>query len=227
MVMVPRSALGGASVMHVSSFDDTSIREPMDELDADDDDVCLSLGALDIVFQTDNYGSPNVGIVLTDPRGRRIGFDPLLKRAWQALPVAQGHIDCDDLEGQGTCRGVVEVCGPISGTYRVEVIAQKTTAYSMSISARSREVLEGHGLQSSYSEADLKNIAIRAGSRDIVQLNYSRNFRENVTTQLQHTVHTLLLTSTKGTPNSKAKEHRDVLQEIDRPKKDDHANGMF
>jgi hypothetical protein len=64
------------------------------------------------------------------------------------------------------------VCGPVSGTYKIEVVAQKTTAYSMSLSARSKEVLEGDGLQSSNSEADLNNIAIRARSRNIVLLNY-------------------------------------------------------
>jgi hypothetical protein len=169
----------------------------MEELDPDDDSACLSLGALDIVFRTDNYGSPNVGVVLTDPRGRRIGFDPLIKRAWQALPVAQGYIDCDDLEGRGVWREVIQICGPVSGTYKVEVIAQKTTAYSMSVSARSREVRGDNGIQSSYSDADLNNIAIRARYRDTVLLNYSRNFRQNATTQLLRTQHTRLLTSTK------------------------------
>jgi hypothetical protein len=209
MVIVPRSAMGDAKVTHVSSLPDTSIREPMDELDPDEDAGCLSLGALDIAFQTDNYGSPNVGIVLTDPRGRRIGFDPLIKRAWQGLPVAQGYIDCDDVEDRGMCRGVVQVCGPVSGTYKVEVIAQKTTAYSLTISGRSKEVLGAEGLQSSYSEADLNNTAIRARSRDIVLLNYSRNFRTNVTAQLLPTLHTRLLTTTKSTAKQ-AMEHRDV-----------------
>jgi hypothetical protein len=197
MVIVPGSALSDANVMHASSPADTSIRELVDEQDPDDNGDCLSLGALDIVFRTDNYGSPNVGIVLTDPRGLRIGFDPLIRRAWQALPVAQGYIDCDDLEGRGICRGVVQVCGPVSGTYKLEVIAQQTTAYSVSISARSKEVLGGDGLQSSYSEADLNHIEIHARSRDIVLLNYSRNFRDNVTAQLPRTQHTRLLTSTK------------------------------
>jgi hypothetical protein len=197
MLIVPRCALSGANVIHVSSLADTSIREPMDELDPDDDGGCLSLGALDIAFRTDNHGLPDVGIVLTDPRGRRIGFDPLSKRAWQTLPVAQGDIDCDDLEGRGICRGVVQVCGPVSGTYKLEVIAQQATAYSMSISARSKEVLGSDGLQSSSSEADLNSIAIRGRSRDIVLLNYSRDFRENVTVQLLHTPRTPLLTSAK------------------------------
>lgn len=197
MVIVPRSALSDPSVMHTSSLAESSIREPMSELDPGNDGGCLSLGALDIAFRTDNYGSPNVGIILTDPRGRRIGFDPLVKRAWQALPMAQGYIDCDDLEGRGTCRGVVQICGPVSGTYKVEVVAQKTTAYSLNISARSKEVLRDDGLQFSYSQSDLSNIAIRARSRDILLLNYSRNFREKVTTQLLPTLHTRLVTSIK------------------------------
>jgi hypothetical protein len=197
MLVVPRSALSDANVLHVSSLPDTSIREPVYELDPDDNGACLSMGALDIVFRTENRGSPDVGIVVTDPRGRRFGFDPLIKRAWQSLPVAQGYIDCDDLDGRGTCRGVVQVCGPLSGTYKVEVIAQKTTAYSMSISARSKQVLGDDGLQSSYSEADLNNVAIGARSRGIVSLNYSRNFRNDVTARLLRTLHTRLLTYTK------------------------------
>jgi len=40
--------------------------------------------------------------------------------------------------------------------------------------------------------------SIRARSRDIVLLNYSRTLRENVTAQLLRTLHTRLLTSTKG-----------------------------
>jgi hypothetical protein len=83
--------------------------------------IVFSLGALDIVFRTGNVGPPNVGLVLTDPGGRRIGFDPITKRAWQALPVAQGDINCDDLGRTNTCWGIVQVCGPISGTYKLEV----------------------------------------------------------------------------------------------------------
>ena len=93
------------------------------------------------MFRTGNDGPPNVGIVLTDPRGRRIGFDPVTKRAWQALPVAQGDINCDDLGRTSTCWGIVQVCGPISGTYELEVIALKTTAYCVSVLGRSKEVL--------------------------------------------------------------------------------------
>lgn len=98
----------------------------------------------------------------------------------------QGYIDCDDLHGRGTCRGVVQVRGPLSGTCKLEVTAQQTTAYSVSIPAPSKKVLAAGRLQSFSSEAGLNNVAIRAGSRNSVLLNYSRDPREKVTAELQH-----------------------------------------
>jgi hypothetical protein len=139
----------------------------LEELDPEDTNACFSMGELDIVYRGDNNGPPSVAVMLTDPRGRRIGFDPLTKHAWQDLPVAQGDIDCDHLDGTDTCRGLVQICGPLSGTYRLELIAQQTTACSVSIVARSKGVGEGKTLQSSRSEADLNNVAIRVGSRDV------------------------------------------------------------
>jgi hypothetical protein len=105
MVIIPTSARSHANFLHVPSLADTRIRDILDELDPDDTDNCLSLGELDIVFRTGNDGPPNVGVVLTDPRGRRIGFDPLIKHAWQALPVAQGDISCDDPGNTNTLPG--------------------------------------------------------------------------------------------------------------------------
>lgn len=193
VVIIPRLALSDANLAHSSKLADTSNRELAYELDPEDNGHCLSLGALDIVFRTHNYGPPNVGVVLTDPRGRRIGFDPLTKKAWQALPVAQGYIDCDDLDGRGRCRGVVQVCGPVSGTYKLEIIAQKTTAYGVSISARSKAIPGNGSLH--CSAADLNNVAIRARSRNIILLNYSRDSQDAVTAQLQHTGQTQSLES--------------------------------
>jgi hypothetical protein len=185
MVIIPTPARSHANFVQVPSLAGTRIRDVLDELGPEDIGDCLSLGALDIVFRTGNDGPPNVGVVLTDPHGRRIGFDPITKRAWQALPVAQGDINCDDLGRTNTCWGIVQVCGPISGTYRLEVIALKTTAYSVSVLARSREVLDGNSFQSHFSKIDLNNLVIRKRSREIVLLHYSRDPQENVTAQLQ------------------------------------------
>jgi hypothetical protein len=184
MVIIPTPARSHANFVHVPSLADTRIRDIFDEPDPDDTGDCLSLGELDIVFRTGNDGPPNVGVVLTDPRGRRIGFDPIIKHVWQALPIAQGDISCGDLGRTNTCRGIVQVCRPISGTYKLEVIALKTTAFSVSVLARSKEVLDGHSLQSHLSKTDLNNLAIRQRSREIVLLHYSRDPQENVTAQL-------------------------------------------
>jgi hypothetical protein len=185
MVIIPTPTRSHANFVDVPSLAGTRIRDVLDELDPEDISDCLPLGILDIVFRTGNDGPPNVGVVLTDPRGRRIGFDPVTKRAWQALPVAQGDISCDDLGRTNTCRGIVQVCGPISGTYKLEVMALKTTAYSVSVLARSKEVFDGNSLQSHFSKTDLNGLAIRKRSRQIVFLHYSREGQENVTAQLQ------------------------------------------
>jgi len=184
MVIIPTPARSHANFVHVPNLADARIRDVLDELDPEDVGDCLSLGELDIVFRTGNDGPPNVGIVLTDPRGRRIGFDPLIKHTWQALPVAQGDISCDDLGRTSACRGIVQVCGPISGTYKLEIVALKTTAYSVSVLARSKEVFDGNSLQSHFSKNDLNGLGIRKRSRQIVLLHYSRDPHENVTAQL-------------------------------------------
>jgi len=184
VLIIPSPALSDGNLVNVS-VGNTSPRNVVEELDPDDTGDCLSLGELDIVFRTDNNGPPNVGVVLTDPRGRRIGFDPVIKHAWQALPIAQGDINCDDLGRTNSCQGIVQICGPISGTYRLEVIALQTTAYSVSVFARSREGLASHSLPSHRSKTDLYNVAIRKRSREIVLLQYSRDPQANVTAQLQ------------------------------------------
>ena len=186
MVVTPKIAHAG--LVDVLQAQRMSVREVVDESDPDPEDTrdCFAMGELNIVFRTANSGPPNIGIVLTDPRGRRIGFDPLTNSAWQELPLAQGYIDCDDLDGPGTCRGIVEICGPVSGDYKLEVIGQQTTVYSLSVFARSKEVIDGDGLRSRNSEDDLNSIAIRERSRNSVLLNYSRDPQEQVSAQLQH-----------------------------------------
>jgi hypothetical protein len=125
-------------------------------------------------------------LVVTDPRGRRIGFDPLTKHGWQELPMAQGWIDCDHSEGEHACRGLIEVCGPLSGTYKIEAIAQETSRYEISLFARSAETGYGEDLRSSNSRSDLSNIAIQKGFRDVITLNYSRDPAVKVIARLQN-----------------------------------------
>jgi hypothetical protein len=162
--------------------------EVRDEPDPSESQSCFALGRLDITFQTEKKGPPSVGLVMTDPRGRRIGFDPVQKEGWQELPQAQGFIDCDAPGGEGACRGVIQVCGPISGTYKLEVISLEAAEYSVSISGRSEEVRQQHGLHSSRSDTELKDVSIQKGSREVLLLDYSRDPNSKVAFQRQHPI---------------------------------------
>lgn len=178
-VAVPMLAIG-ASLPSPSISPATAMREIRDEVDPNDAQSCYSFGRLDITFSSAQNGPPKVGMVVTDPRGRHIGFDPIKSKAWQELPEAEAFIDCDAPDGEGACRGVIQVCGPVSGTYKLEVFAQQNVEYSLSVSARSEEIRDKQGLQSSNSNAALKDVPIRQGSKDVLLLNYSRDFNYRV-----------------------------------------------
>jgi hypothetical protein len=184
-MLVPRAVFGDVGLGDVAFVSAVNTREVQDERDPNDAGDCVALGELDIAFHTNNSGPPTLGIVLTDPRGRRIGFDPLTKRGWQELPVAQGSIDCDESDGKEACRGLVEVCGVVSGTYKLEIIANAASDYTLTISARSQEVRDGQRLWSSYSDYDLISIPIRKGSRNFISVTYSRDPNLRVAAQLE------------------------------------------
>ena len=185
LILVPWPVFGDVHLGDVAFVSALNTREVHDERDPNDAGDCLGLGELDIAFHSNNSGPPTIGIVLTDPRGRRIGFDPLTKRGWQELPVAQGSIDCDESDGKDACRGLVEVCGALSGTYKLEIIANAASDYTLTMSARSQEVRDGQHLWSSYSDYDLISIPIRKGSRNFISVTYSRDPNLRVAAQLQ------------------------------------------
>jgi hypothetical protein len=185
LMLAPRAVFGDVHLRDGAFVSAVNTREVQDERDPKDAGDCVALGELDIAFHTNNSGPPTIGIVLTDPRGRRIGFDSLTKHGWQELPEAEGSIDCDASAGKQTCGGIVRVCGPVSGTYKLEVIAQETSHYTVSFFARSEETGFGENLRSSNSGGTVSNMTIRKGSRDVISLDYSRDPALQVAAQLQ------------------------------------------
>jgi hypothetical protein len=186
LLILASKAVFGDVWLHDAAFVSAlNTLEVQDERDPNEAEDCAALGEVDIAFLTNNSGPPTIGIVLMDPRGRRIGFDPLTKRGWQELPAAQGSIDCDESDGKDACRGLVEVCGALSGTYKLEIIANAASDYTLSISARSQEVRDGQRLWSSYSEYDLSSIPIQKGSRTLISVTYSRDPNLRVAAQPQ------------------------------------------
>jgi hypothetical protein len=185
LILAPWAVFGDVHLGDVAFVSAVNTRELQDERDPNDAGDCVALGALDIAFHTHNTGPPTIGMVLTDPRGRRIGFDPLTKRGWQELPVAQGSIDCDESDGKDQCRGSVEVCGALSGTYKLEIIANAASDYTLTVSARSQEVRDGQQQWSASSDYYLISIPIRKGSRNFISVTYSRDPTLRVAAQLQ------------------------------------------
>jgi hypothetical protein len=100
-------------------------------------------------------------------------------------PWPKGSIDCDESGGKDASRGLVEVCGALSGTYKLEIIANAGSDCTLTISARSQEVRDGQHLWSSYSDYDLISIPIRKGSRNFISVTYSRDPNLRVAAQLQ------------------------------------------
>lgn len=148
-----------------------------DEADPKDIESCRTMGELDIAYSSENHGAPIVGLVVTDPRGRKIGQDLLSHKLWQELPLAQAFIDCDQNEETGetrACHGSVQICGPVSGTYKIEAIATQSGNYSVSATGSSAQLISGKRLHSSDSEAGISRVAIQKGSRQTLLLTYSR-----------------------------------------------------
>jgi hypothetical protein len=185
IIFIPTAVFADVHPRDVASVSVADTGEVQDEREPNDAGDCAALGEFDVAFHTKHSGPPTVGIVLTDPRGRRIGFDPLTKRGWQELPLAQGSIDCEESDGKNACRGLVEVCGALSGTYKLEIIANATSDYTVTISARSREVRDGQHLCSSYSAYGLIDVPIRKGSRNFFSVTYSRDPNLSVVAQLR------------------------------------------
>jgi len=151
-------------------------REIRDEVDPTDQSACYSMGQISLTYESGEVGPPNVGLRITDPHGRKVGYDLRADKGWQELPFAQGFFDCD--ENQDTaelrhCTGHIQICGPISGTYKLEVLPAKNGKYSIRVSSTSQETPSQFGFHSTDSRAELKS-KIQNLAPEVLVLEYSR-----------------------------------------------------
>ena len=174
--------LGVSSVRAAGLDTDTNLttRSPLhqirDEADPTDQQSCQSMGQIGIVYETGNAGPPNIGLRITDPRGRKIGYDPRTPKVWQDLPLAEGFVECNDLEentGLKHCAAHIQICGPVSGTYKLEVLPTQNGTYSITAMGTSESKRDQAGVHSTASRAQYRS-EIRKQSPEILTLNYSR-----------------------------------------------------
>ena len=134
------------------------------------------MGRLYITYKSDDLGPPGVGLRITDPRGRRIGYDFRTNRGWQELPLAQASLDCEQNEDTGelrNCTGDVEICGPISGSYQVQVLPTHDGKYSVAASATSPGKAHTSACEMASSRAELTG-EISKQTPVLLTLQYSR-----------------------------------------------------
>ena len=100
VVIIPRPALCDRSLVDSIKDRDAGIRNALEEVDP----------------------------MLTDPRGRRIGFDPPTRRAWQQLPEAEGrgHQELSSLRAE-IPQTVVCRCRAITSSLRVPLTGGRST----------------------------------------------------------------------------------------------------
>lgn len=152
------------------------LRQIRDEVDPTDQQSCESMGQIGISYDTGNAGPPNIGLRVTDPRGRKIGYDPRAPKVWQELPLADGFVECneiDDKTGLEHCAAHIQICGPVSGTYLLEVLPTQNGTYSISMTGTSESKRDQAGLHSTASCVHYNN-EIRKLSPEVLTLNYSR-----------------------------------------------------
>jgi hypothetical protein len=151
-------------------------REICLEADPEQEQACFSMGRMTIDYASGENGLPKVGFRIIDPRGREIGYDPRTNRGWQQMPLAQAFLDCQENEDTGelrSCKGHIEICGPISGRYQIVLSSAHSSKYSISVSASSQRKRGGSGYEMTGSRADLKG-DIRGQKAAVLVLQYSR-----------------------------------------------------
>ena len=153
------------------------------EDDPRDEAACFTKERLYITYETGDFGPPGVGLRITDPRGRSIGYDFRNNRGWQELPLAQASMDCEQNEDTGelrNCKGDVEICGPISGAYQLQVLPTHNGKYSIAASAISQGRRDEFGYEITNSRTELKG-EIREQKPVQLTLQYSREARSRIT----------------------------------------------
>jgi len=176
---------GRAAAFEVAKFPARpQVREMREEKDPTDQQACDSMGQISISYKSGNAGPPNLGLRITDPWGRKIGYDPRAPKAWQELPIAEGFVDCvenEDITGL-YCTAHIQICGPVSGTYKVEVLPTQNVTYSISVLSTSQLAGDQVGFRSTSSRAEYRS-EIRKQWPEILQLTYSRDLGVQINLQ--------------------------------------------
>lgn len=160
-----------------------TVREISEEADPKYEQACFSMGRMTIDYSTGEPGLSKAGFRVTDPRGREIAYDPGTNRGRQELPLAQAYLDCEENDETGElrqCKDHIEICGPVSGMYRIELSPVQNAKFSVEVSAVNMRIRTRSGYDVTSSRADLQG-ETRGHAPAVLLLHYSREAGTQVT----------------------------------------------
>jgi hypothetical protein len=148
-----------------------------EEADPANEQACFSMGRMIVEYASGEAGVGRMGFRIVDPLGREIGYDPRTSKGWQDMPFSEAYFDCDENEATGemtSCKAHIEICGPISGRYRIELSSAQIAKYHINVSAASQRSRTESGYQGTVSRADFEG-ALREQDSAVLLLQYSRH----------------------------------------------------
>jgi hypothetical protein len=161
----------------------SAAREIKEEADPAYDLACFSMGMVTIDYASEERGLPKTGFRITDPLGREIGYDPRTNEVRQQIPLAQAYLDCEENDKTGElrqCKDHIEICGPVSGTYRIELLPMQKGKVSFSVSAASRRTHTESGNAVTTSQASWES-EIGEQNPAVLLLQYCRESGTQIT----------------------------------------------
>ena len=161
----------------------TRFQQLISEADPTNELACFTMGTLNISYRSEDIATPNIGLRVTDPWGRAIGYDLRTDKGWQQLPLGQAFFTCDGDDETGAtrnCQGHIEICGPVSGAYQVEILPTQSSTYAISIAATTQNLQGDQGSSQAITRAEAEG-TIQNGQPEFLTLHYSRESARQIT----------------------------------------------
>jgi hypothetical protein len=149
-----------------------------------DGDSCTRLGLMHWTFFSEGAQQPVVELLITDSKGRRLGQDVAGNKGYEEIPSSSYGVeglDSDESSEEGEQTGVVEMCNPEPGDYKVQVFGKASGKYSIEVYATSKKFPGRNGLpESVQSSAMVDDVSIKKGAVQTLTVKYSREPGEKV-----------------------------------------------
>jgi len=127
------------------------------------------VGALDIRIHPDEGNlNPPAELLLTDPKGRRVGNDPKRNKTFKEITNSSyEHEGIADAEtgDPGPETAIIYIRNPIIGEYNLQVIGIKSSKYILEI--------RGYDCEMNHSSAEFTNVMINKNTEHHYLIRYS------------------------------------------------------